>query len=144
MLTLVDIPHPVSRNGGKDRSFAKVVANDLGGEGEEGPIVRYLRANRIDHCHALPSDAVGQTGNAQNGIAAKNHRIQPLVGYTRVDDVHFAQTGDGFEINLIIQNEEIPALDQRYAHSSGEKAMLRVGWADRSRGEENDHRIRFL
>ena len=124
MLTLVDIAHPEGRNSGKDRSFTKVVANDLGGEGEERPIVRYLRANRIDHGHALPADAVGQTGNSQIGIAAKDHWIQPLVGYPRVDDVHLAQAGDGFEINLIIQNEEIAALDERDAHSAGEKAML--------------------
>ena len=109
-LALIDVPKPVGRNGGEDRAFVEVVADDLGGKGEESPIVGNLGSDCIDHSHALPSDAVRESWYSQIGIAAQNHRIEPLVGDTCVNDVHLVQAGNGFEIDFVIQNKQIATL----------------------------------
>ena len=79
--------------------------------------------------------------NAEHRVATENHGVEPAVGKSRVDDIHLAQAGDGFEIDLVIEHEQIAALHERNTHATAKKAMLGIGWAQRSGRQEHDHGI---
>ncbi len=85
-----------------------------------------------------------QPRHAKQRITAKNHRIQPLVGNPIVNHLDVFKTRYGFQINGIVQDEQISALHQRNAHSAREKAMLGVDGAAGPGGKQHDGGIRMV
>ncbi len=85
-----------------------------------------------------------QPRHAEIGVAAEDHRVQPLVGDTRVNDLHFLQAGNGFEIDRIVQHQQVAALHERDTHAAREEAVLGVHRAAGAGGEEYDGGIRVV
>ena len=140
-LTLVDIAQPEGGKGGQKRALGEVVADDLGREGEERAVVGELRADGIHDRDALFSDAMNEARHADHRVAAECHGVEPAVGEAGVDDIHLAQAGDGFQVDLVIENKEVAALHEGDAHAAAEEAVLRVSGTERAGSEEHDHRV---
>ena len=113
------------------------------GEGQQGAIIRKLGADGIDDGYAFFADAVDEPWNAEHRVATKNHGVEPAVGESRVDDIHLAQAGYGFQIDLVIEHQQIPTLHERDAHTAAKKAMLRIGRTERAGSQQHDHGIRL-
>ncbi len=71
----------------------------------------------------------------------EDHRIEPLVGDAVVDDLHLFQTGNGLEIDGVIQHEQVAALHERDAHAPGEKAVFGIHRAAGAGGKQHHGRV---
>ena len=141
-LALVVVAEPISRKRGQQRCLAEVVTNDLRRKGQQRAVVRELRTDGIDNGHAFFADAMDEPWNAKHRIAAENHGIKPAVGESRVNNMHLAQAGDGFQIDLVIEHQEISTLHERDSHAATEEAVLGIRRAQGAGREQHDHGIR--
>ena len=122
-------------------SLTEVVADDPGGERQQGAVVGELRADGVHHRDALLADAVHKPRNSDHRVAAERHRVEPAIREARVNHIHLVEAGDGFEIDLVVEDEEVAALHERNAHAAPEEAVLGVGGTARAGCEQDDHRI---
>ena len=142
-VALVGVAEPIGGQRRQQRALAEVVADDLLRERQQGAVVGELGTDAVDDGHAFFADAMHEPRHAEDGIAAENHGVEPAVRKARVDDIDLVQAGDGFEVDLVVEDEEVAALHERDAHAAAEEAVLRIRGAERPGREEDDHGVRL-
>ena len=73
--------------------------------------------------------------------AVEGKRIEKTLRDTRENRMDALESGNGLEINVIVEHEHVAALHQWDAHAAREKPVLRVKLVRRAGREENDQRL---
>jgi hypothetical protein len=138
MLPLIEVAEPERGGARENWGFAEVKSDDLLAVGEKGGVVGQWAADRIHKGRRTFAEAVDQPRNATVWAPAKNKGIELVVGLSVSDDVHAFETTDGFQIDTIVEDEEVAAFDYWNAHAASEETLFRGGSGSGSGGEE-DH-----
>ena len=94
MVALVEVTQPPSAQSRQDFVFPEIKTDDPAGKRQEGAVVGQLAAHRIGHRNRALTHTLGQTGHAEQRIAAEGHRIEPRIGHPRVEHIDALQAGN--------------------------------------------------
>ena len=104
-------------------------------------IISELAAQGVDERHGFLAQAMDQPGDAKERAALEHKRIEQVIDNAIVDDVYAFEASDRLEEHLVVENEQIAALDERHAHAAREERVLRVERAAGAGREHHDERL---
>jgi hypothetical protein len=139
VVELVVVAAGVGRDGRQQRFFPEVETHQTGQVGFEGAAFGEAGADGVGHGDGAVADALDEAGDAGGfAVGGEDDGIDVGVVEAAVDDVDGFEAGDGFEIDAVIDDEEIVAAGEREAHFAGEETVLGIKRILRTGGENDD------
>ena len=141
VIALVEVTEPPCGQGRKNFRLPEVKADDAGAEREDGAVVGQAAADGVDQRHFTAAHALHETGDAEQGVALEDHRIEPGIPESHIKHMNAFEAGDRLEIKFVVEHKEVTPLDQRDTGAAGKKAVLGISRGRRAAGEQGDDRI---
>ena len=122
----------------QQRRFAQDPPEQAGRERRQGMVLQHAAAEPIDHGDGAAAGGLYQPGNAGHAAARQMQRVHQVPGLLADDQIDPLQPVESLEIEIVVADGEIAALDGRVAQIAREVGVAEVGRALRSRAEQHD------
>ena len=122
----------------QERLLAEVVADDRRRVGEDRLVVGDAGADAVGDRDVAGADRRGQPGDAEQRIGAEHDRVDEVVVDPPVEDVDLLEAVHRLHEELVIDADQIVALDQLDAHLLREEDVLEEGRVVEAGRQERD------
>ena len=110
--------------------------NRLAANGARRMVLQHPAAEPVDHGDGAAAGGLHQPGNAGQAAAGQMQRVHQVPGLLADDQIDPLQAVQRLQIEMVVADGEIAALDDRVAEIAGEVGVAEVGRALRSRAQD--------